>query len=91
MLKKKLEEFFSDSFDIPLDGILEIPSVQMIGDTQLSIEGCIGIKKYESNEIIVRCKHHILKVLGESLSMLTFSHGRVNIRGKIYNYQVERL
>lgn len=90
MLKKKLEQFFSDNFDIPLEGILDIPSAQMIGDTQLNIDGCLGIKKYEINEIIIRCKHHVLKINGESLSMLTFSNGRVSIRGKIYNYQIER-
>ena len=89
MLKKKIEQFFSDSFDIPLEGILDIPSAQMLGDSQLNIDGCIGIKKYESNEIVIRCKHHILKILGESLSMLTFSQGRVSIRGKIFSYQIE--
>jgi len=90
MLKKKIEQFFSDNFDIPLEGILDIPSAQMIGDTQLNIDGCLGINKYEINEIIIRCKHHVLKINGESLSMLTFSNGRVSIRGKIYNYQIER-
>lgn len=91
MLKKKLEQFISDSFDIPLEGILDIPSAQMIGDTQLNIDGCIGIKKYEPNEIIIRCKHHLLKISGVSLSMLTFSQGRVSIRGQIFNYQIERI
>ena len=89
MLKKRLEQFFSDSFDIPLEGILDIPSAQIIGNSQLNIDGCIGIKKYETIEIIIRCKHHILKILGEDLSMLTFSQGRVSIRGKIYSYQIE--
>lgn len=89
MLKKKLEQFFSDSFDIPLEGILDIPSAQVIGNSQLNIDGCIGIKKYETTEIIIRCKHHILKISGEDLSMLTFSQGRVSIRGKIYCYQIE--
>ena len=91
MLKKKLEQFITDSFDIPLEGILDIPSAQILGDAQLNIDGCIGIKKYETSEIIIRCKHHQLKISGEELSMLTFSFGRVSIRGKIFNYQIERI
>lgn len=91
MLKKRLEQFFSDSFDIPLEGILDIPSAQMLGNSQLNIDGCIGIKKYEISEIIIRCKHHILKIEGQSLSMLTFSQGRVSIRGNISSYKVEEI
>ena len=91
MLKKKLEQFISDSFDIPLEGILDIPSTQIIGNTQMNIDGCVGIKKYEISEIIIRCKHHILKIIGDNLSMLTFSQGRVSIRGNIVSYQVERV
>lgn len=91
MLKKKLESFFTDSFDIPLDCILEIPNTQIIGNTQLNVDGCIGIKKYEQTEIIIRCKYHMIKITGSSLSMLIFSQGRVCIRGKIFSYCVEEI
>ncbi len=91
MLKKKIEQFFSDSFDVPLDCILDIPNTQLIGNTQLNIDGCLGIKKYEISEIIIRCKHHFIKITGNDLSMLTFSQGRVSVRGKIYSYQIEEV
>ena len=91
MLKKGLAQIISDKFDIPLDGIASVPNAQMIGNTMLSIDGCVGIKKYETNEIIIRAKDYLLKIIGESLSMLTFSQGRVSIRGEIFSYNIERI
>ena len=89
MLKKSIEQFFSYNFDIPLDGILDIPNAQLIGNNCLNIDGCIGIKKYEESEIIIKCKRFILTVTGMCLSMLTFSQGRVSIRGEILCYKIE--
>ena len=91
MQKKKLSEIISEKFDIPLDTLSSVPNAQMIGNSMLSIDGCIGIKKYETSEIIIRAKSHILKIVGEELSMLTFSQGRVCIRGKILSYNVDSL
>lgn len=89
MRKRHIEELLSDKFDIPLDGIASIPSAQMIGNTQLNIDGCRGIKKYEADEIIIRAKDFVITVCGSELSMLTFSQGRVSIRGNITSYSVK--
>lgn len=91
MLKKKFEKLISDKFDIPLDGISDVPSAHFLGNTHLDIDGCVSIKKYETDEIQIRCKEHLLKIVGDSLSMLTFSEGRVSIRGNINTYGVENL
>ena len=89
MIKKNISQAISDKFDIPLDGIASEPNVQMIGNTLMTIDGCIGIKKYETDEIIIRSKDYLLKICGNSLSMLTFSQGRVSIRGIIVSYNIE--
>ena len=68
-----------------------IPNAQFVGDSQLSIDGCVGIKKYEPTEIVIRAKDFILKISGSSLNMMTFSGGRVTIRGYISNYEIERV
>ncbi len=91
MIKKSLGEMISDRFDIPLNGISAVPNAQLIGNTQLSIDGCVGIKKYKDDEIIIRCKSFILFITGSSLSMMTFSQGRVSIRGYIKSYTVEKV
>ena len=91
MIKKRLSEIISDTFDIPLDGIASVPNVQLIGNTLMTIDGCIGIKKYETDEIIIRSKDYLLKVCGECLSMLMFAQGRISIRGIISSYNVECL
>lgn len=91
MRKKRIDEIIIDKFDLPLEGIASMPNAQFVGDSQLSIDGCIGIKKYEPCEIIIRSKDFILKITGSSLSMMTFSNGRVTIRGYISNYGIERI
>lgn len=91
MQKKKFSELISESFDIPLEGISSVPSAQIIGNTLLNLDGCVGIKKYEVDEIIVRSKDFVIHVNGSSLSMLTFSQGRVSIRGNIFTYKIERV
>jgi len=91
MLKKSVSELISDRFDIPLNGISSVPNAQFVGNTQLNIDGCIGIKKYKEDEIIIRCKTFLITVGGISLSMLTFSHGRVSIRGYIHSYLIEKI
>ena len=91
MIKKRIGEVISTSFDIPLDGILDLPNAHLIGNNQLDIDGCHGIKKYENDEIIIRCKRHMLRIKGENLSMLTFSQGRVSVRGVISQYEIEAL
>jgi sporulation protein YqfC len=91
MIRKSLEELIADKFDIPLNGIASVPNAQFIGNTQLSIDGCIGIKKYRDDEIIIRSKIYLLKIRGDSLSMMTFSQGRVSIRGYIRSYSIEKV
>ena len=51
MIKKSLGEMISDRFDIPLNGISAVPNAQLIGNTQLSIDGCVGIKKYKEYKV----------------------------------------
>ncbi len=91
MRKKHIQEIISDKFDIPLEAIASIPNAQFVGNSQLSIDGCIGIKKYESSEIIIRAKDFVLKISGSSLNMMTFSGGRVSVRGYISKYEIERV
>ena len=91
MRKKQIKEIIADKFDIPLEGITIIPNAQLVGDSELSIDGCAGIKKYETTEIIIRAKDFVLKISGSSLNMMTFSGGRVTIRGYISKYEIERI
>ena len=89
MLKKEFTKLLSEKLDIPLEGIASVPTIQLIGNTIMSIDGCLSIKKYESEEIIIRTKEYMLKIDGLGLSMLTFSQGRVNVRGEIKGLNIE--
>lgn len=91
MIKKKMSDIISDKFDIPIDEILDVPNAHFIGNKHLDIDGCMSIKKYDIDEIIIRCKNYILKINGSELTMLEFSKGRILIKGYINQYQIEYL
>ncbi len=89
MKKRKISHIIADVFDVPLEGIANVPNLQLIGNTILNIDGCVGIKKYESDEIILRSKEFLIHICGDSLSMSTFSQGRISIRGLITAVEME--
>ena len=91
MRKMHIKEIIADKFDIPLEGIARIPNAQLVGNSELSIDGCVGIKKYETTQIIICANDFLLKISGSSLNMMTFSGGRVTIRGYISTYEIERV
>ena len=91
MQKKSLGHIISDIFDIPLDGIADIPNAELIGNTFFNVDGCTGIKKYDKDEIVLRSKSFILKIMGQELTMTVFSQGRVSIRGYIKSYEIEKV
>ena len=91
MQKKGFSNIISDIFDIPLDGISDIPNAELIGNTFFNVDGCTGIIKYEKNEIALRSKDFILKIVGEELIVTVFSQGRVSIRGFIKSYEIEKV
>ncbi|MBQ7352943.1 MAG: YabP/YqfC family sporulation protein [Clostridia bacterium] len=90
-MKKSFGHMIADKFDIPIEGIKTMPCAQFIGNTMLNIDGCMGIKKYENEEIIIRTQTYLLTIVGQSLSMLMFSEGRVSIRGEIFCYRISEL
>ena len=91
MQKRHLKEIITDAFCIPLEAIASIPNAQFVGNSELSIDGCLGIKKYETSEIIISAKDYIVRISGSSLTMMTFSGGRVSIRGLINKYEIVRV
>lgn len=90
-MKKGFGRFLSEKFDVPLESISNEPDAHLVGNFVLNIDGCVGIKKYELDEIILRTKGYLLFVSGKSLTMLTFSQGHVCIRGTINGYRIERV
>lgn len=90
-MKGKIQQFLFDNLDIQTDLFFNFPNVQIVGNHMLSIEGCIGIKKYETDEIILRCKNYNVSIIGKDLTMLTFTQGKINVRGEIKRYEIERV
>ena len=91
MHKKGFSQIITDIFDIPLEGIADIPNAEIIGNTFFNVDGCPVIKKYEKEDIILRTKGFLLKIIGEELVMTIFNQGRVSVRGFIKTYEIEKV
>lgn len=90
MKKKFIRAAVSDVFDIPLEGIASVPNTQIIGNNIVNVDGCISVKKYDKEEIILSAKGYLLIIKGQELTMTNFAAGRVSIRGEMLSYEVIR-
>ena len=70
-------------FDVPMEGVSSLSTVELIGDREAVISGCLGILAYGENEILLRMKHGRLLVTGRDLLMESLTGGRITISGQI--------
>lgn len=76
-MKKDFERFF------PTDLTSNIPLIEMTGNREITIEGCTGVLKYESENIKVNTKSMVLSVTGRSLKLKYLSSSALVIEGTV--------
>ncbi len=79
----RITEYISRKFDLPIDEISNIPTVEIKNDSEVYVCGCIGIEKYESEIIILRMKKCPLTILGKGMYLHTFTDMRLSVYGRI--------
>lgn len=76
-MKKDFERFF------PTDLTSNIPLIEMTGNIEITIEGCTGVLKYESENIKVNTKSMVISVTGRSLKLKYLSSSALVIEGTV--------
>ena len=77
LMKKDFERFF------PTDLTSNIPLIEMTGNREITIEGCTGVLKYESENIKVNTKSMVISVTGRSLKLKYLSSSALVIEGTV--------
>lgn len=87
MAKEKKKRMDGNS----LDSLLQLPpgtmsggsKIQLIGNRELSLEGCKGVLEYDNSIIRLNLGNRQLKLLGRNLSIRVLERNYVEIEGFI--------
>ncbi|NLN41465.1 MAG: sporulation protein YqfC [Clostridiales bacterium] len=86
MKKKKLQQVkstMSEMFELPKEITLNMPKLNLIGDSQMLVENHRGIIEYTPNLIRVNSTVGVIKVHGDQLNLRNIAAEDIMITGKI--------
>ena len=78
-----LRRRITTTFELPLDIMLDLPSINLIGDEKLVLSNHKGIVEYIKEKVRVRTSMGIVNVLGSGLVIKEISDENIVIAGKI--------
>lgn len=73
----------AELFDLPADVVAGLPRLEMVGGRQLYLEHHTGILAYTDQQIDANTPGGVLRVKGESLTLLAMTAGELRIGGQI--------
>ena len=73
----------AELFDLPADIVAGLPRLEMVGGRQLYLERHTGILAYSETQIDINTTGGVLRVTGESLSLMAMTGEEVRIGGSI--------
>ena len=79
----KIATFISNNLEFPLEGVTDVPVVELKGNKEAFVHGCKAIVEYNPNYVIFDANHYQIKVAGERLTLNNFSFGCMSISGLI--------
>ena len=83
---KREKNLFSDTaelFDLPMDLLMGLPHVELMGNRQFYMENHRGILSYSEEEIAVSAEGLIVRIFGKKLELVSMSADALRIRGAI--------
>lgn len=83
------KELIAEKLELPLDVILDIPKIVLLGIEELTIENHKGIISFNNDEIKVDSKNGIIKVDGSNFEILYLGASTLTINGKIKSVSYE--
>ncbi len=79
--KKKMSDWLADSLEIPRTAFGECAQIEMAGNRELVVEGCVGITEYDENTVSMSLGQLTLRISGNGLLIRSFDLHRVVING----------
>jgi len=91
-MKNKLirgKEFLVEKLDIPIDAMIDIPKIILLGKEELTIENHKGIIAFSEKEIKVLSKRGVIKVQGNNFEIFYIGSNSLTINGEIITISYE--
>ena len=90
-MKRRMENVkqnISEVLELPIDIIMDLPKLTVIGNMEASILNHKGIIEYTETVIRVNTKSGVLKITGEDLQLKTILSEEIIIVGLIENIEI---
>lgn len=81
----RLASFIRESVSLPSDGFVGSFTLEMRGRKLLFMQGCRGIEKYSTEEIILEAKDFFVCIKGGNLICTSYHGGTVTVEGRVNN------
>lgn len=78
----------SEALELPVDIMMDLPKLTMIGDIKVSLLNHKGIVEYTEEVIRVNTKSGIYKIIGENLEIKTILSEEIVILGSIKKVEI---
>ena len=85
--KEKNAQLIADVLDLPLDVISDVPRIEIVGKSNLSVENIRGILDYNESCIKINTTEGIVKIEGDGLFIDSISDESVFIKGLIVRFE----
>lgn len=82
--RKYIKSIISTSLDIPSETILNVPSIKIIGNSEINIENHKGIIEYSKEILRINSIIGIIKITGKDLHIKEINHEETFLTGTIY-------
>lgn len=85
---KNVKYNISEALELPVDIMMDLPKLTLIGNIQISILNHKGIIEYTEENIRVNTKSGIFKITGEELEIKTILSEEIIISGVIKKIEI---
>jgi len=79
----KLFDSLSKSLDIPIDALAGFAHIEMSGNREISVDGCLGVLEYGENSISLNTGRLTVKICGCDLTVVSMQNGQAVIKGTV--------
>ena len=85
--KKDMAKKFAEELQIPESAIHKTFSIEFRSDTDVTIEGCMGMVEYSDRLIAINLGNRIVRFHGDDMEISTFFESQAVIKGTILSME----
>lgn len=89
MKKERFTKRFSEKTDLPENIFLGSSVINIIQNSELSVENCKGILVYEAERIELKTSDFIVCIEGENMTLKSYFGSHISVKGKIKSVSLE--